>query len=61
MAQLLDDTTRAELVTRITANYILSFNGPDMRPPDQITVARFMGTIVDALDEKFPRPQASTE
>lgn len=59
MYKLLDDETRAEMVTRITSNYILAFNGPDMRPPDQITISKFMNQIAEALDEKFPRPDSS--
>ncbi len=59
MYKLLDDETRAEMVTRITCNYILAFNGPDMRPPDQITTAKFMATMIDAFDDKFPRPDSS--
>ena len=57
----MDDATRAELATRISCNYLLAFNGPDMRPPDQITMARFFATIIETLDEKFPRPKVSEE
>jgi len=57
MAERVSDERRMELVAMITSSYISAFNGPDMRPPDAITVARFVKDMVDAMDEKFPRPE----
>lgn len=58
MAERVSDERRMEIVAMITSAYISAFNGPDMRPPDAITVGRFMSELTDALDEKFPRPEA---
>lgn len=57
MAERVSDERRMEIVGMITSAYISAFNGPDMRPPDSITVARFVEEIVDKMDEKFPRPE----
>ncbi|MGI6455789.1 MAG: hypothetical protein ACOX5R_09250 [bacterium] len=58
MAERVSDERRMEIVAMITSSYISAFNGPDMRPPDSMTVARFIHEISDALDEKFPRPES---
>ncbi len=57
MAELVSDERRMEIVAMITSSYISAFNGDDMRPPDSITISRFMDDIVNKLDEKFPRPE----
>ena len=57
MAERVSDERRMELIAMITSSYISAFNGPDMRPPDAITVSRFIDEITDKLDEKFPRPE----
>ncbi len=59
MAEYVSDERRMELAAMITSSYISAFNGPDMRPPDSITVAKFVKDIVDVLDEKFPRPNSN--
>ena len=55
MAERVSDERRMELVAMITSAYISSFNGSDMRPPDAITIARFIEDITDKFDEKYPR------
>jgi hypothetical protein len=55
MAERVSDERRMELVAMITSAYISSFNGGDMRPPDAITIARFIEDITDKFDEKYPR------
>jgi hypothetical protein len=57
MAERVSDERRMELLAMITSSYISAFNGPEMRPPDAITLARFIEEITDALDRKYPRPQ----
>lgn len=57
MAEYVSDERRMEIVAMITSSYISAFNGEDMRPPDSITISRFMEDIVNKLDEKFPRPE----
>jgi hypothetical protein len=57
MAERVSDERRMEIVAMITSSYISAFNGPDMRPPDSLTVARFVEEITEKLDEKFPRPE----
>ncbi len=57
MAERVNDEKRMELLAMITSSYISAFNGPDMRPPDAITVAKFIEEVTDKLDEKFPRPE----
>ncbi len=57
MAERVTDERRMELIAMITSSYISAFNGPDMRPPDAITVGKFIEEIMNVLDEKFPRPQ----
>lgn len=57
MAERVSDERRMELVSMITSAYISAFNGPDMRPPDAITVSKFIEEITDKMDEKFPRPE----
>ncbi len=57
MAERVSDERRMELVAMITSAYISAFNGPDMRPPDAITVGKFIEDITDKLDEKFLRPE----
>lgn len=57
MADRVNDERRMELVAMITSAYISAFNGPEMRPPDAITVGKFIEDITDKLDEKFPRPE----
>lgn len=57
MAERVSDERRMEIVAMITSSYISAFNGEDMRPPDSITVARFIDDIVNKMDEKFPRPE----
>lgn len=59
MSGLLDDSKRAELVTQIACAYLAAFNGPDMRPPDQLTMARFVEAMAESFDSKFPRPTES--
>ncbi|MDP8245629.1 MAG: hypothetical protein P9L94_16210 [Candidatus Hinthialibacter antarcticus] len=57
MAELVSDERRMEIVAMVTSSYISAFNGDDMRPPDSITISRFMDDIITKLDEKFPRPE----
>lgn len=57
MAERVSDERRMEMIAMITSSYISAFNGPDMRPPDAVTVGRFISEVVDVLDEKFPRPE----
>jgi len=57
MAERVSDERRMELVSMITSAYISAFNGPDMRPPDAITIAKFVKDMTDAMDEKYPRPE----
>ncbi len=57
MVERVNDEKRLELIAMITSSYISAFNGPDMRPPDAITIARFIEEITDKIDEKFPRPE----
>lgn len=57
MAERVSDEKRMELVSMITSSYISAFNGEDMRPPDSITVARFIKEMTDQLDELYPRPE----
>ncbi len=57
MAERVTDERRMELVAMITSAYISAFNGPDMRPPDSITVAKFIDDITAKMDEKYPRPE----
>lgn len=57
MAERVSDEKRLELVSMITSSYISAFNGPDMRPPDAITVARFIKEVTDELDKLYPRPE----
>lgn len=57
MVERVSDERRMELVAMITSAYLSAFNGPEMRPPDSITIARFIEDITDKLDEKYPRPQ----
>jgi len=57
MAERVNDERRMELVAMITSAYISAFNGPDMRPPDAITVCKFIEDVTDKLDEKYPRPE----
>lgn len=57
MAERVSDERRMELVAMITSAYISAFNGPDMRPPDSITVGKFIEDITDKLDQKYPRPE----
>ena len=57
MAERVSDERRMELVAMITSAYISAFNGPDMRPPDSITVSKFVEDITDKMDEKYPRPE----
>ncbi|MBN2329151.1 MAG: hypothetical protein JXR73_18575 [Candidatus Omnitrophica bacterium] len=57
MAERVSDERRMELVAMITSAYISAFNGPEMRPPDSITVCKFVEDVIDKLDEKFPRPE----
>lgn len=57
MAERVSDERRMEIVAMITSSYISAFNGPDMRPPDSMTVARFIEEIIEKMDEKFPRPE----
>ncbi len=57
MAEKLTDERRLEMVAMITSSYISAFNGPDMRPPDAITIGKFIQEITDAIDEKYPRPE----
>ncbi|MEW6238357.1 MAG: hypothetical protein AB1656_23475 [Candidatus Omnitrophota bacterium] len=57
MAERVSDEKRLELIAMITSSYISAFNGPEMRPPDSITIARFIEEVTDKVDEKFPRPE----
>ena len=57
MAERLSDERRFELVAMITSSYISAFNGPDMRPPDVVTIGKFIQEITDSVDEKYPRPE----
>mgnify|MGYP001347560976 CR=1 FL=1 len=57
MAERVSDERRMELVAMITSAYISAFNGPDMRPPDSITVSKFIEDITDKMDQKYPRPE----
>lgn len=57
MAERVSDERRMEIVAMITSSYISAFNGEDMRPPDSLTVARFIEEVTDKMDEKFPRPE----
>lgn len=57
MAERVSDEKRLELVAMITSAYISAFNGPDMRPPDSLTIARFIEEVTEKIDEKFPRPE----
>lgn len=57
MAERLSDERRMELVAMITSSYISAFNGPDMRPPDSITIGKFIVEVTEAIDEKYPRPE----
>ncbi len=57
MAERVSDERRLELLAMITSSYISAFNGPDMRPPDAITISRFIEEVTEVLDKKFPRPQ----
>lgn len=57
MAERVSDERRMEIVAMITSSYISAFNGPEMRPPDAITIARFIEEITNLLDEKYPRPE----
>ncbi|MGC9327607.1 MAG: hypothetical protein ACP5I1_08230 [Candidatus Hinthialibacter sp.] len=57
MAERVNDERRMELTAMITSAYISAFNGPEMRPPDSITVCKFIEDVIDKLDEKFPRPE----
>ncbi len=57
MAERVSDERRMELVSMITSSYISSFNGAEMRPPDSITISKFIKDMTDAMDEKFPRPE----
>lgn len=57
MAERLSDERRMELVAMITSSYISAFNGPDMRPPDSITIGKFIEEITEAVDRKYPRPE----
>lgn len=57
MAERVSDEKRLELVAMVTSSYISSFNGPDMRPPDSITIARFIEDITNKIDELYPRAE----
>jgi hypothetical protein len=57
MAERITDERRLEMVSMITSSYISAFNGPDMRPPDAITVARFVEEITNKVDELYPRAE----
>lgn len=57
MAERLSDERRMELVAMITSSYISAFNGPDMRPPDAITIGKFIEEVTEAVDRKYPRPE----
>lgn len=57
MAERVSDERRMEIAAMITSAYISAFNGPDMRPPDSITVARFIEEITKQLDDQYPRPE----
>ncbi len=57
MAERVSDERRMELVAMITSSYISAFNGPDMRPPDAITIERFIEQITEMMDKKYPRPE----
>jgi hypothetical protein len=57
MAERITDERRLEMVSMITSSYISAFNGPDMRPPDAITVARFVEEITNKIDELYPRAE----
>lgn len=57
MAERLNDERRMELVAMITSSYISAFNGPDMRPPDSITIGKFIEEVTEAVDRKYPRPE----
>lgn len=57
MAERLNDERRMELVAMITSSYISAFNGPDMRPPDAITIGKFIEEVTEAVDKKYPRPE----
>ena len=54
---LVDDVKRIEMASQILCSYILAFNGPEMRPPDAITCARYFEQIVETMDKLFPRPK----
>ncbi|HOE12386.1 MAG TPA: hypothetical protein PLQ35_15965 [bacterium] len=58
---LIDDVKRCELVIQALCSYIVAFNGPDMRPPDAITCARYVEQLTDSLDRLYPRPKNSGE
>ena len=53
---LVDDVKRMELATQVLCSYIMSFNGPDMRPPDAISCSSYFKQLVETMDELFPRP-----
>lgn len=57
MAECVSDERRMEMVSMITSAYISAFNGPDMRPPDAITITKFISEVTEVFDEKFPRPE----
>ena len=57
MVEYVSDERRMELVAMITSSYLSAFNGPEMRPPDSITIARFIEDITEVFDKKYPRPQ----
>ncbi len=54
---LVDDVKRMEMATQALCSYIVAFNGPDMRPPDAITCCRYFESLVETMDNLFPRPQ----
>jgi len=57
MVERVSDERRMELVAMITSSYISAFNGPDMRPPDSLTIGRFIEDMTEVFDKKYPRPQ----
>ena len=57
MPERVSDERRMELVAMITSSYISAFNGPEMRPPDSITICRFIDEVTDIMDKKYPRPE----